>query len=116
MLLGGVIGFYDGFFGLGMGSFLIFLFVCFFGFDFLYVLVGVKVVNVVINLVVFVYFVLNGYFLLFLVVLMVVVNVSGLMFGIWLVLCYGSIFVCKVFLVLVGVLIVKFVWDIFRFL
>jgi uncharacterized membrane protein YfcA len=36
VLLGCVIGFYDGFFGPGAGSFLIFLFVRFFGFDFLH--------------------------------------------------------------------------------
>ena len=35
LLLGGAIGFYDGFFGPGTGSFLIFLFIRFFGFDFL---------------------------------------------------------------------------------
>src|SRR5690606_40143451 len=34
-LLGMVLGFYDGFFGPGTGSFLIFLFIRFFGFDFL---------------------------------------------------------------------------------
>ncbi|MBK7953304.1 MAG: TSUP family transporter [Candidatus Accumulibacter sp.] len=36
LLLGGAIGFYDGFFGPGTGSFLIFLFIRFFGFDFLH--------------------------------------------------------------------------------
>ena len=36
LLAGGVIGFYDGFFGPGTGSFLIFLFIRFFGFDFLH--------------------------------------------------------------------------------
>jgi len=42
ILLGGVIGFYDGFFGPGTGSFLIFLFVRFFGFDFLHASAGAK--------------------------------------------------------------------------
>ena len=40
ILLGGLIGFYDGFFGPGTGSFLIFLFVRFFGFDFLHASAG----------------------------------------------------------------------------
>lgn len=116
VLLGGVIGFYDGFFGPGTGSFLIFLFVRFFGFDFLHASAGAKVVNVATNLAALAYFVPNGYLLPFLAVLMAAANVSGSMLGTWLALRHGSIFVRKVFLVLVGVLIVKFAWDTFRLL
>ncbi|HWJ96343.1 MAG TPA: TSUP family transporter, partial [Telluria sp.] len=47
--LGACIGFYDGFFGPGTGSFLIFLFVRFFGFDFLSAPAAAKVVNVACN-------------------------------------------------------------------
>ena len=50
VLLGGAIGFYDGFFGPGTGSFLIFLFVRVFGFDFLHASAASKVVNVATNL------------------------------------------------------------------
>ncbi len=60
ILLGGIIGFYDGFFGPGTGSFLIFLFVRFFGFDFLHASAGAKVVNVATNLAALLYFVPNG--------------------------------------------------------
>ena len=63
VLLGGVIGFYDGFFGPGTGSFLIFLFVRFFGFDFLHASAGAKVVNVATNLAALAYFLPNGYVL-----------------------------------------------------
>ena len=63
VLLGGVIGFYDGFFGPGTGSFLIFLFVRFFGFDFLHASAGAKVVNVATNLAALSYFLPNGYVL-----------------------------------------------------
>ena len=97
LLLGGVIGFYDGFFGPGTGSFLIFLFVRFFGFDFLHASAGAKVVNVATNLAALAYFVPNGY--------------SGSMAGTWLALKRGSAFIRQVFLVIVGVLIVKFAWD-----
>lgn len=113
VLLGGVIGFYDGFFGPGTGSFLIFLFVRFFGFDFLHASAGAKVVNVATNLAALAYFVPNGYILPVLAAIMAAANVSGSLAGTWLALRHGSLFVRKVFLVVVGVLIVKFAWDTF---
>lgn len=54
--LGGAIGFYDGFFGPGTGSFLIFLFIRFFGFGFLAASAAAKVVNVATNLAALAYF------------------------------------------------------------
>ena len=111
LLLGGVIGFYDGFFGPGTGSFLIFLFVRFFGFDFLHASASSKVVNVATNLAALIYFVPNGYVLPLLAMVMAAANVSGSMTGTWLALRHGSAFVRRVFLLLVGVLIVKFAWD-----
>lgn len=111
VLLGGVIGFYDGFFGPGTGSFLIFLFVRFFGFDFLHASAGAKVVNVATNLAALAYFVPNGYVLPVLAAIMAAANVSGSLAGTWLALRHGSAFVRQVFLVVVGVLIVKFAWD-----
>jgi uncharacterized membrane protein YfcA len=113
VLLGGLIGFYDGFFGPGTGSFLIFLFVRFFGFDFLHASAGAKVVNVATNLAALAYFIPNGYVIALLAALMAVANVSGSIAGTWLALKHGSGFVRQVFLVLVGVLIVKFAWDTF---
>jgi uncharacterized membrane protein YfcA len=100
VLLGGVIGFYDGFFGPGTGSFLIFLFVRFLGFDFLHASAGAKVVNVATNLAALAYFVPNGYLLPLLAVLMAAANVSGSMAGTWLAFRHGSIFVRKIFLAL----------------
>ena len=111
---GGVIGFYDGFFGPGTGSFLIFLFVRFFGFDFLHASASAKVVNVATNLAALLYFVPNGYVLPLLAVLMAATNVAGSQAGTWLALRHGSRFVRRVFLVLVAVLIVKFAWDTVR--
>ena len=111
LLLGGVIGFYDGFFGPGTGSFLIFLFVRFFGFDFLHASASAKVVNVATNLAALAYFVPNGYVLPLLAGLMALANVSGSMAGTALALKHGSAFVRRVFLIVVGVLIVKFAWD-----
>lgn len=97
VLLGGLIGFYDGFFGPGTGSFLIFLFVRFFGFDFLHASASAKVVNVATNLAAMSYFLPNGYFIPLLAVLMAAANVSGSVAGSWLALKHGSAFVRKVF-------------------
>ena len=113
-LLGGVIGFYDGFFGPGTGSFLIFLFVRFFGFDFLHASASAKVVNVATNLAALAYFVPHGYLLPVLAAAMALANVSGSIVGTRLALKHGSGFIRKTFLGVVGVLIVKFAWDTFR--
>ena len=110
-LLGGVIGFYDGFFGPGTGSFLIFLFVRFFGFDFLHASAGAKVVTVAPNLAALAYFVPNGYWLPLLAAAMAAANLGGSMAGTWLALRYGSGLIRRIFLLVVGVLIVRFAWD-----
>ena len=110
-LLGAVIGFYDGFFGPGTGSFLIFLFVRFFGFDFLYASASAKVVNVATNLAALLYFVPNGHVLPLLAAAMALANVTGSLAGTWLALRHGSAFIRRVFLAVVSVLILKFSWD-----
>jgi len=113
ILLGGVIGFYDGFFGPGTGSFLIFLFIRFFGFDFLHASAAAKVVNVATNLAALAYFAPHGHLLWQAAVLMAVCNVAGSLAGTRLALRHGSGFVRRVFLVVVSLLIVKFAWDTF---
>ena len=110
-LLGGVIGFYDGFFGPGTGSFLIFLFIRFFGFDFLHASAGAKVVNVATNLAALAYFLPHGHVLPWLAVGMALANVAGSQLGTRLALRHGSGFIRHVFLAVVGVLILRFAWD-----
>lgn len=114
VMLGGAIGFYDGFFGPGAGSFLIFLFIRFFGFDFLHASAASKVVNVATNLAALAYFVPNGYFLPLIAVVMAGFNIAGSVIGTHLAFRHGSAFVRRIFLVVVGALIVKFAWDTFR--
>ncbi len=113
LLVGGAIGFYDGFFGPGTGSFLIFLFIRFFGFDFLHASAASKVVNVATNLAAISFFVPNGYVLPLVAALMAAFNVVGSAIGTHLALRHGSALVRKVFLVVVCSLIVKFAWDTF---
>ena len=113
VMLGGGIGFYDGFFGPGTGSFLIFLFVRFFGFDFLHASAASKVVNVATNLAALAFFVPHGHVLPLLAVLMAGCNVLGSFIGAHLALRHGSRFVRKAFLCVVGVFILKFAYDTF---
>jgi uncharacterized membrane protein YfcA len=113
LILGGTMGFYDGIFGPGAGSFLIFLFIRFFGFDFLRASAASKLVNVASNLAAIGYFVPNGFFLPFAAVAMATAAVAGSFIGTRLALRHGSGFVRQVFLGVVCALIVKIAWDTF---
>lgn len=105
--VGGAIGFYDGFFGPGTGSFLIFLFVRFFGFDFLSASAAAKVVNVACNGAALLWFGYSGHLLWQLGLMMAVCQIAGSLVGTRLAIRHGSVFVRKLFLVVVGVLIIK---------
>ncbi len=109
--IGLVIGFYDGFFGPGTGSFLIFLFVRTLGMDFLRASVTAKIVNVATNFAAIGYFALNVEILWKLAALMAVCNLSGAVLGSRMALRHGSAFVRRMFLGVVCVLIAKLAWD-----
>ena len=90
VLIGGVIGFYDGLFGPGTGSFLIFLFIRFFAFDFLQASASAKFVNIATNIAALVYFVPTGNVLYGIAISMAVFNMLGAYTGTW-VRCTPSI-------------------------
>ncbi len=113
LVAGGAIGFYDGFFGPGTGSFLILLFIRFFGFDFLHASAAAKIVNVATNLAAIGYFLPNGFYLPIVALAMAISNVVGSIIGTHLALKHGSGFVRHAFLIVVCALIVKFAWDTF---
>ncbi len=111
--MGAAIGFYDGFFGPGTGSFLIFLFVRFFGFDFLSASAASKVVNVACNFSALMWFGYSGHVLWQLGVLMAACGVAGSLVGSRLAIKHGSAFVRKLFLVVVSLLVLKTSYDAF---
>ena len=113
MAVGGGIGFYDGFFGPGTGSFLVFLFVRFFGFDFLGASAAAKVVNVACNLSALFWFGYSGHLIWQIGVMMAVCNVAGSLVGSRLAIRHGSGFVRKIFLLVVSALIAKTGYDAF---
>lgn len=108
---GAIIGFYDGFFGPGTGSFLIFMFVRFFGFDFLSASAAAKVVNVACNVSALLWFGYSGHLLWQLGLLMAVCGVSGSLLGTRMAMKHGSGFVRQLFLVVVTLLILKTGYD-----
>jgi len=113
VLVGGGIGFYDGFFGPGTGSFLVFVFVRFFGFDFLGASAVAKVVNVACNLAALLWFGYSGHVLWPLGLAMAVFNIAGSLVGSRLAIRHGSAFVRRIFLLVVTILILKSTYDAF---
>jgi uncharacterized membrane protein YfcA len=111
VLLGGAIGFYDGFFGPGAGSFLIFLFIRFFGLDFVRASSAAKIVNVATNGAALLYFLPHGNALWGIAGLMAAANIAGAQLGARLALRHGAGFVRVVFLGVVTALIGKFGYD-----
>jgi uncharacterized protein len=110
LLISGL-GFYDGFFGPGTGSFLMFVFVRFYGYDFLHAAASARVLNVATNLSALGLFAAHGYIWWHVGFGMAVCNVAGSMLGARLALRGGSVFVRKVFIAVVSVLILRTAWT-----
>lgn len=113
LTIGTLIGFYDGFFGPGTGSFLIFLFVHLLGFDFMAASVTAKIVNVACNLAALAWFGYSGHLFWLAGAMMAICNIIGAIVGSRLVLRHGSVLVRKVFLLVTGCLVVKTAYDAF---
>lgn len=113
MIVGAAIGFYDGFFGPGTGSFFVFLFVRLFGYDFLRASAVAKVLNVACNAAALCWFAASGHVYWQLGLGMAVFSVAGSMLGSRMAIRLGSGFVRKMFLVVVCALILKTGYDAF---
>lgn len=108
-----VLGVYDGLFGPGTGSFLIFLLVRVLGYDFLHASASAKVLNVATNLAAIVLLAFKGHIWWKLGLTMAVFNVAGSVVGAHLALKHGSGFVRVAFVLVVSALIAKTAWDAF---
>ena len=111
--IGLVIGFYDGFFGPGTGSFLVFLFVRALGYDFLNASASAKLVNTATNLSALTLFALKGHVWWHFALVMAAANIAGSLLGTRLALRHGAGFVRGVFIVVVTALILKTAYDAF---
>jgi uncharacterized membrane protein YfcA len=113
MAAGALIGFYDGFFGPGTGSFFVFIFVRTFGFDFLRASAVAKILNVACNGAALLWFGYSGHVIWQLGLAMAVCGVLGSITGSRLAIKHGSTFVRKTFLFVVSCLIIKTSYDAF---
>ena len=113
ILIGAALGFYDGFFGPGTGSFLIFAFVGIFGFDFLSASASAKVVNLATNVASVIYFAATDQLLYGLGLAMGCCSVLGAALGSQLAIAKGSKFVRLFFLLVVTALIAKLAHTMF---
>jgi uncharacterized membrane protein YfcA len=106
-LAGVIIGFYDGIFGPGTGSFLMLILVASLGYAFITASVIAKVVNIATNVGAIMVFGINGAVIWQIGIIMGVANISGAIIGARLAIKGGSTLVRKVFLFVTVALIVK---------
>ena len=106
-LAGVVIGFYDGIFGPGTGSFLMLILVASLGYAFITASAIAKVVNVATNVGAIMVFGIHGAVIWQIGIILGIANISGAVIGARLAIKGGSTLVRKVFLIVTVALIVK---------
>ncbi len=114
ILIALALGFYDGFFGPGTGSLLIFLFVAVLGFDFLRASALAKAVNWASNMAALAVFLLRGSWTPMVGLTMAAGNGLGGWLGAHVALKKGSAWVRIVFLVVVSALLVRLTWQVLK--
>jgi len=112
-VIGLLIGFYDGIFGPGTGTFLVFFLVSAIGFAFLKASATAKLVNIATNAGAILSFQLTGHIWWQLGLLLAFANVTGAIIGSRLAIRGGSPLVRKVFLAVTFLLIARVAWDTF---
>lgn len=112
VVIGLIIGFYDGVLGPGTGTFLVIALVTILGYNFLNSSAQAKVVNVATNLGALLYFAPAGHMLLGLGLMLGVANMAGGYLGARMAIAKGSKFIRVVFLVVVFSLVLKLGYDV----
>jgi hypothetical protein len=111
--IGAAVGFYDGFFGPGTGSFFVFLYVRVLGYDFLHASASAKLLNTATNAAALALFAWKGHVWWHLALVIALANVAGSLAGTRLALKHGAGFVRGVFIAVVAALIAKTAYDAF---
>jgi uncharacterized membrane protein YfcA len=111
--IGCLVGFYDGFFGPGTGSFFVFLIVRVLGYDFLHASASAKLLNTATNSAALLLFAYKGHVWWHFAAVMAVANVIGSLAGTRMALKHGTGFVRGVFILVVSALILKTGYDAF---
>ncbi len=111
IILALVLGFYDGFFGPGTGSFLIFGLIHIFGYDFKKASANSKLMNLFSNFTALVLFLINGKILFVIAVPMSISMALGARVGAKLAISKGATFIKPVFVIVSFALVVKMILD-----
>jgi uncharacterized membrane protein YfcA len=112
VVIGLMVGAYDGFLGPGTGSFFVILLVAVLGYGFLDASATAKIANLVTNLSAIVVFGLSGSVLWGLGLIMGAANLMGGYLGARTAISRGNAFVRKVFLIVLSGLIIKLAYDV----
>ncbi|MHB1393365.1 MAG: TSUP family transporter [Clostridia bacterium] len=105
------LGFYDGFFGPGTGSFLIFLFISVYGFDFTIAAGNSKILNFVSNIASLVMFAINGKILYMVGIPMALAMIAGARVGSKIVIKNGAKIIKPIFVSIALVLTLKLLYS-----
>ena len=106
-----VLGFYDGFFGPGTGTFLIFAFISVFGFDFTIAAGNAKLLNFVSNIVSVILFAISGKILYLAGIPMAISMIFGAWVGTHIAIENGPKVIKPIFITIAILLIVKMLWQ-----
>jgi len=112
--IGAALGFYDGFFGPGTGTFLVFAFVRLLGLDFLRATAAAKLVNLATNFAAIALFASRGHVLWSIAIPMAVANIGGAIVGTKLAIERGAPLVRKAFVTMAFAMLTKIAWDFAR--
>lgn len=111
VVAGLVIGFYDGFFGPGTGSFLILIYTSVLHYDFVVANANAKVVNLASNLAAVATFIASGKVNYEIAIPAAICGILGNLTGSHLVIKKGNAFIKPVFVFVLILLLVKVIWD-----
>jgi uncharacterized protein len=106
-VIGSSLGLYDGIFGPGTGSFLVFIYVRWFGFDFVHASAMAKGVNVACNIGAIITFIYLGHLIWPAAIYLAIANLGGGVIGSRLALRFGSVWMRRVFIAVVLALLIR---------
>lgn len=112
MGFGFLLGFYDGFFGPGTGSFLLFIFIKFFGMDFVNAAGNGKLLNFISNITSLLVFAFAGKIDYFYGILAGLACIMGSIIGTKIAIKKGASFVKPIFLIMSFAVFVKMIFEI----
>ncbi len=113
-VIGLVIGFYDGFFGPGTGSFFVLAFVLVLGFEFVQASAYAKIVNCMTNISALIVFIRHGNYIAGIAILLAVFNITGSILGSRMALRKGNSFIRIFFLIIVTIMIIRYGYDVLK--